>query len=595
MDVEVEYYSDAWHDLTSYLTAYRVQDEGISQVSGGIVNLESARSDFTDFLANPYRLIRIRNNPSSWYPIFFGYVDDCHVRTLPGTIAERSKISLDLMGYEAKLAQDYITYDYYAHQSAISPLADSNAFSYRDVIESFLTLPDSTRDGTGLSSTGFTVTAANAPTGIDGIIDGSCNFHKQSLFEATRTICEHIGYDGYFPKFTNLPFTPTMNLYPYSKASATTLTAPFIEEPQYSYGSLNDVANIAFIWGGVDVGVPSDGDRWTEYGATKYSPAAWTANRASATNTVTDEDKTVFTNAGITANNKCVKFNTTNSTDLNFIVELDITQTDELTVDALSRCSSLIFSLKSYKVGTPTTGYLLSFYLKDSSNNVIAYKSVHDYTLGIAHVWSFGDERQFELSIGTNTSIASSTLDNQWYQFTGSTFDWEHVVSFKVIMNWAQLLGMGNPAVEEHWGMYIDGLQFVGGYEIKPFEWYSETLNPPVQDATSIAAYGMHPIHIQDTTIASFEHAQAEGARVIANMKDPKPILSVKKPLPETTQLYPSNVVTVASTEYRIKNVTYNWKYGNHKTTNVEYQLVGKIASLPPIWTMTNELRFLVK
>ncbi|MFA5307808.1 MAG: hypothetical protein WC365_10225, partial [Candidatus Babeliales bacterium] len=295
MDVDVQYYSDAWHDLTSYLTAYQVQELGISEVSHAIVNLESARSDFTDFLAAPYKLIRIRNNPSSYYPIFFGYVDDCHVRTLPGTIAERSKISLDLMGYEAKLAQDYITFDYYKHQSAISPLADSNAYSYRDMIEAYLTYPDSTRDGTGLSGTGFTVTAANAPTGIDAIIDGSCNWHKQSLFEATRTVCEHIGYDGYFPRFTSETFTPTINLYPYSKNSAATLTAPFIEEPEYNYGSLNDVANIAFIWGGIDAGIPSDGDRLTEWAVTKYPTyPAWTSNALEGNSTIADVDNTII-------------------------------------------------------------------------------------------------------------------------------------------------------------------------------------------------------------------------------------------------------------------------------------------------------------
>ncbi|MFA5307554.1 MAG: hypothetical protein WC365_08955, partial [Candidatus Babeliales bacterium] len=298
MDVEVTYYdttAEQFVDLTPYLTAYQVQDEGVSQVTSGIVNLESARTDFTDFLANPYRLIRIRNNPSSWYPIFFGYVDDCHVRTLPGTITERSKISLDLMGYEAKLAQDYITFDYYKHQSAISPLADSNAYSYRDMIEAYLTYPDSTRDGTGLSGTGFTVTAANAPTGIDAIIDGSCNWHKQSLFEATRTVCEHIGYDGYFPRFTSETFTPTINLYPYSKNSAATLTAPFIEEPEYNYGSLNDVANIAFIWGGIDAGVPSDGDRLTEWAVTKYPTyPAWTSNALEGNSTIADVDNTII-------------------------------------------------------------------------------------------------------------------------------------------------------------------------------------------------------------------------------------------------------------------------------------------------------------
>jgi hypothetical protein len=528
----------------------------------------------------------------------FGYVDNCYTRTLPGTHSERTKISLDLLGYESKLAQEYITYNYYEHQSAISPLADSNAFSYRDVIEGFLAIPDSTRDGTGLSGTDFVVNAAADPSGIDAIIDGSCNFSHQTLFEAVRCICEHIGYDGYFSRYNTASFTPTINLFPYSKSSVATLSEPFISEPQYEFGSLNEIANIAFITGGIDAGIPSDGDRLTEFAASKYNPAIWSAARASADNTVADEDNAVFNDEYLRANGKCVKASTTGSTDRNFDVTLNIANTDYSHIDCVSRCNTLSFNFKTFGIITaPLQGYGVSMLLTDANSNQIIYRFNGD----AKGIFQSDGEGNFTVPLNQTPvnpepvwfGLWTKMGVNTWYYVNGaSTFDWSQVTAMAVRINVSteRIIGSG-----ETWGCYIDGLQFVGGYEIKPFQWYSETLNPPVKDMTSILAYGMHPIHIQDSSIASFEQAQAEGSRVINNMKDPKHTLTVTKPLPESTQLYPSNVVTVATVDYRIKNILYNWKYGDAKTSNVTYNLVDKTAPLPPIWMEMNELRYFIK
>jgi hypothetical protein len=90
-----------------------------------------------------------------------------------------------------------------------------------------------------------------------------------------RTACDRIGYDGYF----NVAFTgtPSVKLAAFNKDSVETLTAPFRGEPEINYGSLSDVCNVIHCWGDVDAGVPSDGDRWTEYAVAKYDPAIWSA------------------------------------------------------------------------------------------------------------------------------------------------------------------------------------------------------------------------------------------------------------------------------------------------------------------------------
>jgi hypothetical protein len=270
---------------------------------------------------------------------------------------------------------------------------------------------------------------------------------------------------------------------------------------------------------------------------------------------------------------------------------LDLDKTEYGSVDTINRCKTLNFNFVTCFSDIDDGDYIweLYVYLTDTSGVKIVQR-----IKGTGYEGSTTNHKEKAVSLTLGTAIMPSIYTNSndlWYYSSAGTFDWEHVQKVSIRL---KITGTEAP-ISDYYGFAIDGLQFEGGYEIKPFEWYSKTLNPPVQDATSIAAYGMHPIHIQDTTISSFDQAQAEGARVIQNMKDPKPTLSVKKVLPETTQLYPSNVVTVASTEYRIKNIVYNWKYGDRKVTNVEYGLIGKTAPLPPIWTMINELRFLVK
>lgn len=168
-----------------------------------------------------------------------------------------------------------------------------------------------------------------------------------------------------------------------------------------------------------------------------------------------------------------------------------------------------------------------------------------------------------------------------------TTFDWEHVEKAYFT------LGKFGGSTVSSWSLELDGIIFIGGMKIKPFEEYSETLNPPAKDQTSINQYDIHPYPQNDTQISSFEQAQAEGARILANLKNPIPRLTLTKLAP-TTQYHPSNVVTISGVDYRITKMTYEWA-SKKKECHVTYKVIGKTNPLPPIWTEQNELRYLVK
>lgn len=604
-DVAIHYYdatAETWVDLTDLSTAFHTEDWGIQKVGSATVNLEGARSDFTDYLSNPHRLIRIQAKPAASYQnLFFGYVDEAYVKTLPGTIVEQSKISLDCLSFEARLAQDYITFNYYDLMSAEYPHVSASSWTFRKMLNDLLAYPDS-RDGraaTGFAyGTGFTVDAATDASGIDRVIDGTGNWDNQTLFEAVRLACEHIGYDGYYNISSNLT-TTTAKLYPFNKASIATLTNPFIGEPEYRSGSLADVANIIFVEGGVDRGIPSDGDRWTEYAATKYSPAIWTATHTGASPTVEDVDNTVFQEE-YRANSKCIKVSTTGSTNQHLHILLNVANTSEGSIDAVNRISSLIMALKTFTSGghSSTDLFYMNLFLYDGSGNKLLYrvgqKAFFIFGLDTLPYHNFDFEEQIQLSIGAYTEIKTGEgIFDRWVYSTGTTFDWEHVTAFEIQLSRQEAI----VDASKTWGVYIDALQFGGGAEINQFH----ASNPPATDASSISSYGVHPYKHVDSQISSFELAQAEAARVLNNLHTPIPTLNVSKIYGTdsygttwSTQLRPSNVVTCQSVDWRVLNVCYDWK-SKQKLVAASYKMVGKTSALPPIWSYDNALRYLMK
>lgn len=577
-EINFHYYDAGWQDLTDYVTGLHIEETGIKRVSTATVNLEGARSIFNDYLASPYKLVRIRQNHSGWQNIFYGYVDNPQLKTIAGVITERSKISLDCFSFSARIMSDYITFDYYALQSAITPLADANAWTFRRVIEDMLAYPDS---GYAIE---FDVEAANDPDGIDHIVDASASWDRQTIFEAIRTICDRIGYDGYY-YLASESGTPTIKLYPFNKTSSATISGPFVKEPEYVYGSLQNIGNIILVWGGIDGGIPSDGDRWTEYAASKYDPVIWTATCTGTSPTITDEDNTVFNGVGLRANNKCVKVSTTGSTNDTMTTIFNIANTEVSHIDAVNRITSLMVNMKLFG-DYSYYQRAISFLLTDNNGNQISYAAKKSSE---AVVWETGAEQNFVLPLGLNQQIEEyeSQTYNKWHYYTGTSFNWENIVNFQIITKWNYY----TVPTDLVWGHYLDGLMFIGGMKIDPFE--HPDLNPPAIDPDSINSYGVHLFPYEDSTITSFEQAQAEGARLLNNLKNPMPTLACTKK-DYATLLYPSNVVYVNSVYYRIDNIVYDWQASN-KSMYTAFNLVNKTSPLPPIWTEENMMRYFIK
>jgi hypothetical protein len=589
--IEIKYKNGStWYDLTQYVTNFKIQETGIQSVPNATINIEAPATTLAAYLINPYRLIRIRaylNN--SWQNIFFGYVNDPNTKTIAGTLPERYKLSLDCSNGAARLANDTITMDYYKLQSAMNPYTGAETWTYRKMLNDIFLHPD------GVNTTGFTI-PDSVPTdteGIDHYLEKACTWSQQSIFDVVRTVSDRIGYDGYY----DLP-EETGNwqaiLAPFSKASVATFTGPYKGEPEYKPGNINDVANIIYVWGGVDSGIPSDGDRWTEYAITKYaSNPIWAANASNGTYTLTDEDNTVFAEQ-YRANNKCIKATLSNSTSIDIRAILDITRTEWGNIDALNRITQVTFTYKGYAtVGGGTSR--LRIYLQDASGTRI----FSDITYG---------ELEGVFTVNLNTEIypyivgPNMQATNTWVWDNGfttlSTFDWEHIVK----LEFSRQVFTGTPTTSWITGFYIDALQFIGGLAIEPYDptygvlypHYGALLNPASYDQTSIDTHGEHILHVKDSSIASFEQAQAEGARVLANLKDP--IGTFKFKVIPTTLLKPSNVITVNGSLKRIKSITYDWAKTS-KILYAEYNTVSQLAPLPPLWTdgELGYIRYLIK
>jgi hypothetical protein len=130
--------------------------------------------------------------------------------------------------------------------------------------------------------------------------------------------------------------------------------------------------------------------------------------------------------------------------------------------------------------------------------------------------------------------------------------------------------------------------------------WVETGFNPPVFDPESIDKYGVHLLHLQDTLINSFEYAQREGERVLANLKNPIPQLEITIPA-HTTIIHPSDLVTItipqyniSAEEWRVMKVRYEWN-SERKTVHQTLPLTQKTSPLPPIWSQMPELLPLLK
>jgi hypothetical protein len=218
-NIDVQYYSgSSWNNLTSFTSDFTINKLGIQGVSNAQINLEGPATDFTSYLSNPFKLLRVRAYLNSAYRnLFFGYANKPLVKTIGGTLPERYKLNIQCLCGSARIANDTITMDYYKLQSALSPYNGAEAWTYRKMLNDIFAHPDS------LVDTGFTVEAATDLTGLDHILETACTWSQQTIFDVVRTVCDRVSYDGYYDLIDESSNWKTV-LAPFTKASVATFT-----------------------------------------------------------------------------------------------------------------------------------------------------------------------------------------------------------------------------------------------------------------------------------------------------------------------------------------------------------------------------------
>lgn len=606
--IKIEYYgSTSWVPLTVYATKFQVQETGITRIPSATVNLEGARSNLDTFITGMYRLIRISfSDRGIWQTIFYGYVNQPHVKSIAGTDISRCKINLDCLNFAARLDDDYVTYDYFKDQSALSPSTTVKAWTYRTMIENMLATPDSSRDNTNtsLGAIDFELVADNDEDGLDHVVESASTWTQQTIFDTIRTTLDRIGYDGYY-YCNSETSTPQIIVGPFDKDSVVSFSAPYLGEPEFVGGSLSNVKNVIFKWGDVDAGVPSDGDRWTELGATKYDPVVWAGQISDGSLTISDVDNAHFivnaeteTEVNYGAGSKSIRFMGSDPAIQWITAQLNITNTEAQNIDCLVRCTSLNFafySISNTNFVVPlvvslvdANGQRINYSRKPATNDVGGTPIAVSIPVGFNNTINiFADATRVNGVINIDILDAEKYAD-QWYYTDGSSnFDWSNIRTayFTVILPYGYV-----PI--SNWGFELDGVQFAGGLKIEPFQPYSELLNPPSIDQTSIDTYGIHVLPLQDNSLMSFEQAAAEGDRLLANLKNTVNTLTFTKT--PTTLLYPGQVVSVDGTLQRLSAVTYDWSAETKKLI-ATYTAVAKLSPLPPIWTEENMQRYLIK
>jgi len=608
-EISVECYnqtSSSWQDHTNNVVGFDIRETGIQRISTATINLEGRRTSLTSILQNPYRLTRILFRPqsSSWLTPFYGYVNADHVKEIPGTTEQREKISLDCLNTAARLDDDTITFDYWQLQSAQTPYT-TNDWTYRRMLQNILEYPDSRAAGANNYPIEFNIDAPNNPNGLDHVIDSGCNYQTHTIFDVIRTVCDRIGYDGYYYTASQTQ-RPQIILRPFQKTSSATFGPNYLREPEYYSGALSDVRNVIYVWGGIDTGYPPDGDRWTEYGYTKYQPRIWTATVTSTyTATIADQGNFIFFDKpNYKKGSQCIQARRDGSglTSYTLTANLYLTRIPEIGTTGLNatvRSTSLNFLFKMIDVlisingtevpYTQKTRHKVMFYLLDNNNNTLRYtvRTNDDFGAINTNVLTETDYF-FNLPIGPSAEIKpnNSGSSNCWELIQGESFNWEHLVRFTIAVEAVPR------TINSRTYFFIDSLQFSGGVKIDPFTMNQLNISPVVKDQTSMNSHGLHVMHLRDNEINSFEHARVEANRVLANLKDPIPTMTFT--VVPTQLLWPGAVVQVSGAYHRIKEIHYNWLNTDKKLT-ATYTCVGQTSPLPPIWTEEATQKYLIK
>ena len=576
-DLEISYYMDgAWNIITSSVKSFRVEDYGLSRVGIAEIKVFGVPSNILNIpLFSWIKIdVDIRGVTDQ---IFFGKVWGRKFEFVEGT--EKVFATLTCKNLLFRLNRDYITRDYGKEQAASNP---QTKWTYKKVIdneiigeEGFLVLPDSGYDtGIRLDSESASQTALN--------VECKLNFSRQTLLEALREIAEILSFDGYayYDSKSGKKYIHFMPI-----GSETADPAITIQHPTYSLvyeDSLDDVINVVRVEGSFDVGIPWDGDRFTEQGVNKWtSPVAWSV--ATPNTTVSDDDTKPFGEIDGKYQGKgeyCIKVYSTNRPSGQYVVaeaKFDLTAVGYANgIDLKDYCRLIRFIFRSDK------NVYLIVKLKDKNGYWIKWLSQNP----MARTWNAN--RNYTIEVPTYYKIWSDPnrmATNLWVEETdgaADNFDWSQVteIAFRV---------QTELPIETDVTFWIDGLLFVGN------RWILDTY----EDTNSINSYGVSLYHYVDRErIYSSEISQAEGNRILNTCKEPNPQITVQ--VPAKTWLKPHQCVTVnipgitsEAETWRATEIIHQWKQGQEMTSKIT--LVRQNAPTPPVWAKVLQLLFKFK
>jgi len=569
-DVYVQYHTGVtWQNIIQDCKFFDIEDAGILKIPSCKITLFNP-SNIPDF----YDLVRIfadvrGENDMIFYGRLYKHLD----RTLLGTTGKQVLLDLHCRGIGQRLINDTITNPYYDQQQASDP---NTRWTFKEVIEDFLAIPDS------LYATNITLEHDSGD--ILDAVNGACNFDQQTLLDALRVICETIDYDGYIyidGETAKLKIWDIVSN-PQAASPAVTLNHPYTHIDQ-NYDS-DDVKNIIYVFGGVDIGTPAH-DKWTELAMSKYDPDIW---EGLSGETITDEGSEVKINE--------YSIKSTKGTG-NFDVRLRIDRTEEGTLDLDTKIFQIVFWLHPEAGTSKPMPVDVKIELTDTSDNKIAlgqfavYKAYgrtvikkHPQTMIMANTNEWNEIR-VPTPANQNQEIMPSFHPSLWYLIGGSTtFDASQVKYCDI-----KVQDEDNDKVPSQDFIWIDGLVFGGGYEINPFKNPSLYPSPAdaygrILDATSINNYGVRTYSHEDRDITSFQQAVDEGVRLLKMLKDATRIVTATKK--GYTWVKPHQTLTLNASEYGITSQT--WRANElRRTWSTEKKIVYTTFSLIPSGAVT--------
>jgi len=498
----------AWTDITNKILSFNVKRAGFLFIPYARLRLENEDGYFTKGTYNVglnRQIILRAKYHDAWYQLIKGRVHEFGEEPTLGTYPIEAETEFLIRSFGGqKLLNDTISKNYM-----------NEGFSCRQAIDDMLEKPDSGVD------TGLRLLTD------EGIIHNELapqNFLREKLVDAIKIIADEIGYDGNIIEEANLIVL---------KAIATEIASPPVSfyhellrlKPEFDK---DEVHNHIFVWGKEDLGWPVN-DLWCEYGANRFSPAAWSGLDA---NSVITND-TTYKTFGVNA----IRVTRKNSTGPIKAI-LDIQKTGYIRPQN---------PVKDTMDLTDDRFIVLKFKLRPNGFDLTLHLQLYD-TAGKKTTWdAFPSGYSGGSWASDEAGVDSDCLDER-----GCQADWIDDPGF----NWGDIakihIGcLDSQAIDSF--ITIDELIFEGNnWLINPKD--KPTYCAAHTDATSINLYERKVHHLTEyqDEIHCFEHAYILGQLYLNVHKNPFKKIKVRSGF--KPWLKPHNVVKLGMPEWGIYN-----------------------------------------